>query len=577
MKNLLSSLILSVMLIASLFVLGPNTAKTYADSPQLSFDDTAGGYYNPVQIKLDGNYLYVVDEGSGSGTQAQVQIIPASNPTAAHNVGSFENGNLQYPSLLETANGKIYIYDSFSHTGGGTGNYFIKEFYYEAAANDYELINPLINEFEDLNGDTQTLGQISSMSKDNSGNIYLAMAGDVLLTLVNGADGGSDYLKQEAISPTLPDGTSLPAGLIGQDTHMFFCCGSNNLMLASSGSVIILTPAQEPDTWQVVNFIDITGTLSGIDIKDIQTDYKDNLYFLGADNNIYKLSSAEDYANLDALGSAGENICAFTFDKTTGSAYFLAKSGITAAFDDPETSIFENLANFKNDPDYQSYLQEHDDYLNSSLSNSPTAVGTITKATLGYTYPYAVGQGAELNAGDFVFILPEAADNPCFYYCLVTNKADYNMTVYINKNNVEIAPNTAYPTDYDTLLVKTLTAKVYKYPTSLAGAEGGSDISLAAMLNMGTKVTAVRLFGGLSDENKNEFYEVIFSSGSTDTYGYINTLCLLGYTGNIDDNPTSPPPPGNSADLYIPLGIGFVVVCVILGFVLIKVSRKKNK
>ena len=122
---------------------------------------------------------------------------------------------------------------------------------------------------------------------------------------------------------------------------------------------------------------------------------------------------------------------------------------------------------------------------------------------------------------------------------MVTNKKDYNLSVYIHKNHLSMIDQNETNINNSNLLftqeISSPTANIYRFPTSLKADETTPTAIVYSLgkLNAGEKITAVRYLKDYKDYEGYSFYEVAFDNG---TFGYINANAIVSY--NSEKNPT---------------------------------------
>ncbi|MDR0850320.1 MAG: hypothetical protein LBN07_02415 [Christensenellaceae bacterium] len=481
----------------------------------------AGEFTSAKRITIYGDTLVVTDGGSTDiTTPNQIQIIDKTKleqSDCAYNIGVFgaaDNG-LVNPLISLTDSNSIYVYYNYTNTTAGP--HHIKQF--DMAGNvikpsptstSFTEVNNLNQYFNSTEIDNNNLKTISDMTVDSFGNIYAAMSWNK-----NATDYGALIKKTLAGFEMVNIDTTLLSAvpLIQSNSRLFPSSDTNNLIVVTDTTVITI----DTTLGEVVDKIDIN-----IPFDDINTDYKDNLYFYeygGTYTHTLTKLSAPNY-NLPEvfdIGSSNATIPndkidnniqmhGFTFDKVTADGYFLMASNI-ATID--LSDIVDNLRNF-----------EKPDYTQQVMLDSPIEIMKLKNTATSYAYPYAISPEQNFDTNDFVFVLGEENN---FKYCLVTNQENYNFTTYIHKNNLTAA---ATQTISNPNMITFINAKRYKFPSSLKTRETIISPLMLGDIPSNTKIKAVRLLEDYKDFLNASFYEI---ETIDHKYYYVNTLVLTSY------------------------------------------------
>lgn len=485
MKKKIFVVLLPIFLLVLAFL--PTSILSYADS-DIEFLEENGGFSSPAEIIAYDNYLFVTDKDN-----SKVQIIDQKT-LKAYNFGKsgMQDQSTTTPTHIVCDNNSIFLCV-------GNNNY-IKKFNYKG-----EYQNFYCDSF--WNG-TQTIyfESIASLALDTYGNLYA-------LNISTNND-NSKVLKYTndkfvAISIDNLELDSTSTILMSASSDYMFICSSTNITVIDSRQ------------YKVVNTYTIAQTFT-----DIKIDHLDNLYLLNG-NTITKLL-ASNYSSSETI-NLDKEYTYFAFNQVNGDSYFI---------DNQTNKVIKiNLDKI----DHLSAFTKPRDFLNTEVLNTTKVqIATLTSSTIAYNYPYTLSSNISLNEGDWAIILStQTTSNSNFYYCLITNKKEYNLAVYIHKNHLSIIDDTITNLGDSNLLfsqaISSPTANIYKFPTSiLAEKDAPSAIVYKhSSLNAGDKVTAVRNLKDYKDYNGYSFYEIQFEDGS---YGYINANALVNY--NAEKEPT---------------------------------------
>lgn len=485
MKKKIFVVLLPIFLLVLAFL--PTSILSYADS-DIEFLEDNGGFSSPAEIIAYDNYLFVTDKDN-----SKVQIIDQKT-LKAYNFGKsgMQDQSTTTPTHIVCDNNSIYLCV-------GNNNY-IKKFNYKG-----EYQNFYCDSF--WNG-TQTINfeSIASLALDTYGNLYA-------LNISTNND-NSKVLKYTndkfvAISIDNLELDSTSTILMSASSDYMFICSSTNITVIDSRQYI------------VVNTYTIAQTFT-----DIKIDHLDNLYLLNG-NTITKLL-ASNYSSSETI-ILDKEYTYFAFNQVNGDSYFI---------DNQTNKVVKiNLDKI----DHLSAFTKPRDFLNTEVLNTTKVqIATLTSSTIAYNYPYTLSSNISLNEGDWAIILStQTTSNSNFYYCLITNKKEYNLAVYIHKNHLSIIDDTITNLGDSNLLfsqaISSPTANIYKFPTSILAEKDATSaiVYKHSSLNAGDKVTAVRNLKDYKDYNGYSFYEIQFEDGS---YGYINANALVNY--NAEKEPT---------------------------------------
>ncbi len=487
MKKKLFIMILPIFILVFMFVSSNNTFS-YADNT-LQFLEDNGGFSSASEIIAYDNYLFVCDTNNN-----RVQVIDQGT-LKAYNFGQsgFVNESTTTPTHIACDNTYIYLCIGNSN--------FIKKFDYQGNYQDVYI------ESFTQGGSQVNFNKINSLSIDTYGNLYA-------LHIAQNIE-ESKILKSTNDSFTA---ISIDGLTFEQDSKLFMSASSDYIIIVSSTKVTLV----DSRNYTIVDNFTISQTYT-----DVKIDHLDNLYFLNG-NTITKLL-AQNYTTTETITLTGlTNPTLFAFNQVNGKTFFL----------DTDTNKVVNAE--VDNIDHLSTFTKPMDHLDTSVLNSEKVqIATLTSGTIAYNYPYTLSSNISLNTGDFVIVLDQSiSENSNFYYCMITSKKDYNLSVYIHKNHLSIIDDTITNLDNTNLLysqaISSPTANIYKFPTSLKADEQSDNAIVYTLekLDAGDKVTAVRYLKDYKDYKGYSFYEVRFENG---TYGYINANSMVSY--NTDKEP----------------------------------------
>lgn len=472
----------------------PVSTYSYADSIDFILEN--GGFSNASEMIAYDNYLFVTDEGA-----SKVQIIDQTTLKAySFGKSGMQDQSTTTPTHIVCDNGSIYLCI-------GNSNY-IKKFNYKGEYQDFYHDNYLDHD------ETKSFETIGSIALDTYGNLFaLNISSDpnnsrVLKFFSNIVD-GQETGTFKAISI---DGLT-----IDNDSTILMSASSDYMFICSSTKITVI----DSRSFVVVNTYTINQPHT-----DVKIDHLDNLYYLNG-NTITKLL-ASDYTSSEAI-TLDKSYTHFAFNQVNGKVYFIDNDNNKVV--NKELTNIDHLSNFTKP---REYLNQEE------LNTTKVQIATLASGTIAYNYPYTLSSNISLNAGDWAIVLStHTSNNSNFYYCLITNKKEYNLAVYIHKNHLNIIDDTITNLDDSNLLfnqaISSPQANIYKYPTSMLAEEGASSAIVYSLssLNAGDKITATRYLKDFRDFSGYSFYEVKFADGS---YGYINANSLVSY--NTEKEPT---------------------------------------
>ena len=252
-------------------------------------------------------------------------------------------------------------------------------------------------------------------------------------------------------------------------------------------------------------------------------DKDDNIYLLDDGQNfITKLSANTDYSTFETISyeTSSNNIADFYIDVVDGDIFILDNIHRNIYIENKVNDI-SNVSNFIN------YDPETADTLKSQIE-----IATVTKDTIAYNYPYTISPHSAVTKNQEVFILNKDYN---FYLCLITNKENYNVFVYINSKNLEIHDISS---DTKTIKISSQSTPIYKLPSSLKAKLGSVDtLRLDLSISSGDTITSFRAINSPKDINNKMFYEVKFEDGS---YGFIDTTSAYIVEENNEPETTIP-------------------------------------
>ncbi len=484
MKKKLFIMILPIFILVAMFIPALQTLA-YADT-QLQFLEDNGNFTNPSQMIAYDNYLFVCDTGAN-----RVQIID-QNTLKAYNFGKggIQNESTPNPSLIACDNSYIYLGIG---TSTGTCNY-VKKFDYQG---NYQNIY-----FDSYKSGQTTLNfnQINSLAIDTYGNLYaLHIASD---------PSQNSLLKMTGDSFTT---ISIDGLIIDNDATLLMSASSDYIIIVSQERITLL----DSRTYTV----DKTFTINQI-YSDVKIDHLDNIYF--QNNDVITKLLAGTYTATETIDVPLSNTSLFAFNQVNGKTFFL---------DNTQNKVINQAID---NVDHLSTFTKPTNHLDTTTLNSEKVqIATLTSGTIAYNYPYTLSSNISLNQGDFVIVLDDnISEQSNFYYCMITNKKDYNLSVYIHKNHLEMIDESITNLEESNLLysqsISSPTANIYKFPTSLK-ADENTDTAIVyslGQLDAGDKITAVRYLKDYRDYKGYSFYEISFNNG---TYGYINANSIVNY------------------------------------------------
>ena len=475
--------LMSTFIFVLLFFQSPVTS--YASS--IEFTEDNGGFSTPSEIIAYDNYLFVCDTDN-----SRVQIIDQTT-LKAFNFGEdgVQDKSTPSPTHIVCDNDEIYLCVG--------DNKYIKKFDYAGNVQNFYHNSYVSGQ------STIRFTKINSLTLDTYGNLYaLNIASNlqdskILKYISNGQDQG--YFEALDIQGlTFTENSTL---LMSASSDYMFVCQNTKLTVIDSR------------TYEVISTHNISQTYT-----DVKIDHLDNLYFLNG-QTLTKLN-APAYSTAQTI-SLDAPYTLFAFNQVSGNTYFVDSSSQTVV-----KKVVENI-------DHLSAFTKPTAYLDTTtLLSEKVTIATLTTDTIAYNYPYTLSSNISLSTSDFVIVLDKnTTANSNFYYCLITNKKDYNINVYIHKNHLSIIDQSYGAITEGNYLALT-SAYIYKYPTTIKATDGASQgiIYEQAELSAGDKLTVTRRLDAFKDKNGYSFYEIYYNNA----YGYVNSNSVASYIA--DKEPT---------------------------------------
>ncbi len=455
--------------------------QAYAD---VEFTEQNNGYGKNIDLVSYDNNLVVADTDNN-----RIRIVNQDN-LQVYSFGKkgYLDDSVTNPTLVACDNQTIYVVMG--------NNDFIKIFDYKGSYlgsydgyNENNLSYPFYN--------------ITSIVVDTYGDLYaLHLSSDgldnCLLKLVN-----NNFIKAD-IQDLEIDETS----------RLLVSTSGDSLILVKSNSVTVV----DSQNMVIKNNYDITATYN-----DVEMDYLNNLYFYQKNSDQITKLSAPDYQTNEqhTLPTSATN--AFVFNQISGNVFVL---------DDTDDSIKTLETDFV---DHLSSFEKPTDYLDTTTFTQGIQLATIKDSAIAYNYPYTLSSYMTLNSGDFVIVLDDSQD---FWYCMVTNKHNYNETMYINKNHLTKVDMTRFDIEQDNYIISTPQAVIYKYPTTLKATEAqNASISLDTPLSSGASIKATKLILGYNDYQNMSFFEIELEN---DQVGYVTTASVVTFNTTKDAQAIKP-------------------------------------
>ena len=486
-KKLLITILPIFILVFMLFT----TTNNYSYAETTKFTQANGGFSAPSEIIAYDNYLFVCDTGNN-----RLQIIDQST------LNSYSFGEAGYTNESTTALTHIACDNQYIYLCIGD-SYYIKKFDYNGT---YISVNNQY--YPDGSTSSTAFNKIASLAMDTYGNLY------ALHMETNMQDSRLLVNKGERFETIAISGLALQ-----EDSRLLMSASSDYIIIVDSTKIQLINARN----YTLDKTIAINQTFT-----DVKIDHLDNLYFLNA-GVITKLI-AGSYTTSETLSVPGlTSTSLFAFNQVNGEIFFI---------DNTQNKVFKiNMTGI----DHLSAFTKPTDYLDTSVLNKEQVkIATLVSGTIAYNYPYTLSSNISLNTGDFVIVLDDnISENSNFYYCLITSKKDYNLSVYIHKNHLNMVDPTITNLENENLLyspaISSPTANIYKFPTSLKASDSidSAIVYSSSHLNSGDKITAVRFLKDYKDKNGYSFYEVRFSNGD---YGYVNSNAIYQY--NAEKQPT---------------------------------------
>lgn len=285
---------------------------------------------------------------------------------------------------------------------------------------------------------------------------------------------------------------------ITNDTRINCDASGRNLYVLLDGQVHIFDIAvsnNEIDTFSLPNSIDFA------------LDYKNNIYTLKNDTNIFSIEKYTDKTFSESIQLKENSYNKIFLSQNYGTFYVL--NGNLHKINLIETASFtENLSQFTNDVSYF----EYDDRTDS------IELATIKENTQAFKYPFIIDTIQNMNVNDMVIVLKKnCEENLNFSYCLIINKEKKNILAYIQNSYLDFSVTKQVP-NYENVQIITQYAYAYSYPTSLEFDENGIKNNVVKTLYKGEIYNVNYILNCLVDAKGIYFYEVQFEDGKI---GYI--------------------------------------------------------
>ncbi len=465
----------SICLFALVGAFGISSTRAYAQS---QYTQENSGYGKNVSIISYDNYLLVADTDNN-----RIRIVEQDSLlNFSFGKKGYLDENTTNPTLLACDNQYIYIVMG--------NNDFIKVFDYSG---NYQSLS-----YDSYNNDGQsiTFNQINSIVKDAYGDMYL-------LHIASDID-QSSLLK-------LTD-----QGFATTDIQNIEYKQNSKLLVSTSGQRLIVVDSKKVYTIDTKTMTVSDSYDIDIEFDDVKVDYLDNLYFFNkSTNTITKLSSADFSTITQTVLDAASN--GFAFNQMTGETFVLDNA--TDSIVKLDQTFVEDLSDF----------QKPTDYLDTDNFTQGAELAILTNTAIAYNYPYTLSSCMTLAKNSYVIVLDDSQD---FWYCMVTTKANYNQTVYINKSHLSKVDMSTFEIAEGNYIISTPQAIIYKYPTSLkATSTASNSISLATALSSGSSIKATKLITGYSDYQNMSFFEIELEDGKV---GYVTTASIMTFNTTKD-------------------------------------------
>ncbi len=440
----------------------------YAESLSTISLENDGNYTN---INIYGDNIFVSDALNG---KVDVYSLKTNEFIKTFDGADTDDGKLVNATLTTVFGDNLYIYCSSEPN-------IYKIYVYNIETNEKLYCH---NSFQYANV-TKDLNRIVSLTTNSVGDIFAIGKYDTNYIFLKKSNNETNF------SATL-------AGLSLDENSKILTSYSEEYIFVITTSNIYKIKSTDYSIEKTVNASNYF-TKANID-KD------DNIYLLDDGQNfITKLSANTDYSAFETISyeTSSNNIEDFYIDVVDGDIFILDNIHRNIYIENKVSDI-SNVSNFIN------YDPETADTLKSQIE-----IATVTKDTIAYNYPYTISPHSTVTKNQEVFILNKDYN---FYLCLITNKENYNIFVYINSKNLEIHDISS---DTKTIKISSQSTPIYKLPSSLKAKLGSVDtLRLDLSISSGDTITSFRAINSPKDINNKMFYEVKFEDGS---YGFIDT------------------------------------------------------
>lgn len=470
--------------LTSLFFLGQKNFS-YADGPDFLTLESNGEYSN---INSYGNNLFASNKESGL---VEIYNLSTKELTYTFDGKDTDDGKLVNASLTAIFGDNLYIYCSSEPN-------IYKIYVYNISTGEKLFCH---NTFIYANT-TKNLDKIVALTANSLGDIFA----------IGKCDENYIFLKKSN-AETLFSATL--AELTLDENSKILVSYSEEYIYVVTGTQIYKINS---NTYEISQSYATTNNFINADI-----DKDDNIYLLEENTNfLTKLNSQNGYSTSTTITySSANNISDFFVDVTNGNLYLLDNI-VKAIHIENKQNIISNVSNF-----------EEYNKTNNQANISQIEIAKVTKETVAYNFPYTISPHSTISEGQEVFIINKDYN---FYLCLITNKENYNLYVYLNSKNLEIY---AINNEAKNIVISTQNTPIYKLPSSLK-AENGSQDTLRLDLNIssGDTFTAYRLINSPKDSNNKSFYEVKFND---ENWGYIDsTSAYIAPTTNTPEEEKTP-------------------------------------
>ena len=359
--------VIAIITLSLCMIMSIPSSKAYAEDEQT--------YYNPTQISIYNNNVYVLD----SGIDTNGHFL--KNVTKNITIGSygFESNKLYSPTLFAVNNDYIFIYNNNKEIKQfSTDGEFLKIHYrYYDGNNEYEPTNVLFT------------------FNDTDSNVYFVDSNNNVIVYQN------DRME---LAFTISDSVNI------DESSQIVCDLLNNVYIINNDSIT----KYDMDTNQYTNYPNT------IQYNNVDIDYQGTLYFqnnttitkFNLTNNNQDSTTCIDYTD-------------FCIDKVNGDIYYISSNNVSTQKLIVDTKNFVDNLNEFNKPTH---------YLDAVLLDAPVQIYKTKNDAKAYEYPYFINQLATLNKGDKVLVIGENQD---FKHCIITSSKLGNIVCYIKSSNLE--------------------------------------------------------------------------------------------------------------------------------------------